>query len=189
VLGIEVHLTSREILVRRAALHELGTPAWQHELFHTMAAPIPAASTHARRLWATLEEGLVAYLTRVAAVTRGAGAVDPRAWPDPEPADWEQLVMASYDPHPLAALLTQELVWAEPRMDMTLALDCLVATPEPPQHLPDTLRDSARRFVSRCPNGAAALLGLAVARWMPESLSPWPSIEMGNAAAPDPETR
>jgi hypothetical protein len=137
--GVEVHVSSREILVAGAALQELPERAWRHELLHALAPPPPPLSRAGRQLWSTLEEGLVAFLT-----DGGAGAAEMwRARPeatqaraaDRRPAllpliEW--LESPAYDPHPLAAGLAREL--AEAGAPASSFLDCLTLEPPAVQH-------------------------------------------------------
>lgn len=187
--GIEVHVTSREILIDEAALAGLEPAAWRHELFHTLAAAPPSSSPVARRLWLTLEESLVAHLTLAWEPRRHAAPAPPRPWPPASEQDWAELEMGSYDPHPLAELLTHELALAEPSLEASAALRCLTAPPLAASGAPETLRDSARAFVVRCPEEATGPLRSAIARWLPEPPSPLPSGALDNAAALAEESR
>src|SRR5688572_13448680 len=52
--GIEVHVTSREVLLASAIAGTIGPEEWRHELMHTLAATPPETGAEARRLWLTL---------------------------------------------------------------------------------------------------------------------------------------
>jgi hypothetical protein len=170
--GIEVHVTSRELLVTGAALGALGADAWRHELFHGLAAAPPAGSSSARRLWLTLEEGLVSHLAPNAADPAPAPpGVD--AHREPGEAAFELLAVPAYDPHQLAEGFTQELERASPQLAVEDAVACLAAVPQPAPHAVETLRSVVRRFAERCPANAARVLSRALAHWLPAALSPW----------------
>jgi hypothetical protein len=166
--GIEVHVSSRELLVARTALPQLPPEAWRHELLHSLSAPPPASSEVARRLWLTLEEGLVQYLTATPAQVDGPSVLAP---------DWEQLALPGYDPHELAHGWAVELAQAaSARLELQAALDCLGAAP--PAGTLRTLQQAARAFVERCPASVTPVLQQALRRWLPEEwqTSPlWPT--------------
>jgi hypothetical protein len=163
--GIEVHVSSRELLVRSAALDELPAEAWRHELLHALA-PQPGVSTpEAKRLWLTLEEALV---TRLVEIAPGPG--EPRREPTPPRLDGPRPVDAllaspAYDPHPLAAGLVRELRRETSGGDAAPWLDCLGAPPS--GRSPATPAAVFRRFAERCPAPVREALGHALARWWP----------------------
>jgi hypothetical protein len=205
--GIEVHVTSREVLLARAALGGLGPEAWRHELFHTLAAAPPPMSSAARRLWLTLEEGVVGYLTLATGGTPERDArdaiVDSTSTPQPSARllpllEW--LSSPAYDPHPLATGLTRELARVGPRARLEAWLDCLSAVPDaerdpagssttaaetPGIRLPTPLRATFRLFISRCSPPAQATFSTALAGWWGEPLMAEPS----NATARHAESR
>jgi hypothetical protein len=184
IRGIEVHATSREILVATERLAELGAGVWRHELFHTLASPLPLGSRVARRVALTLEEGLVQHATRLAGNPGDVEASACSGWVDPECAEWEQLALPAYDPHPLAAGLACELSRAEPPLDAVGSLDCLQRSATSAEvHSLETIRESVRWFTSGCsPAGERALVH-AIQRWLPESLPFWPTLASKEAAA------
>jgi hypothetical protein len=207
--GIEVHVTSREVLLASAALGGLGPEAWRHELFHTLAAAPPPMSSAARRLWLTLEEGVVGYLTLATASAPERDAreaiVESRITPTTKPLAHllpllEWLSSPAYDPHPLAAGLTRELARVGPRASLEAWLDCLSATPNterdradsgttaaeaPGTRLPAPLRATFRLFIGRCSPPARAAFSTALAGWWGEPLM----AEPGNATARHSESR
>jgi len=131
--GIEVHVSSREILVERAALAELPERAWRHEVLHALAAtPPPLLSRAGRQLWLTLEEGVVAFSTDVGAGRAAeASAADADGGPRLLPLiEW--LESSAYDPHALAAGLARELEGTG--ADASAFLDCLARAPAWVQH-------------------------------------------------------
>lgn len=188
VTDIEVHATSREILVAGAALAHLPAAAWTHELLHALAPPPPVASLVGRRLWLTLEEGLVSYLTLALEpnASEGVAAIGER---DALTDAWEELALPEYDPHSLARGLTVELSSRapEPQENVDALLDCLMTPPAPGDT--DKLREVAGAFVSRCGPEPARLLASATGRWLPEPLSPWPQPAARVVAARASETR
>jgi hypothetical protein len=207
--SIEVHVTSREILLASAALGRLGPEAWRHELFHTLAATPPPMSSAARRLWLTLEEGVVGYLT----LATGGGperdgrdaVVDSGFTSQTRPGArllplLEWLSSPAYDPHPLAAGLTRELARVGPRARLEAWLDCLSAVPNAERdpagsgttaaetserRLPAPLTATFRLFIGRCSAPAQATFSTALAGWWGEPLIPEP----GNATARHSESR
>lgn len=187
VTGIEVHATSREILAEGAALARLPAAAWKHELLHTLAPPPPFTSPVPRRLWLTLEEGLVTYLAR-AFEPRPHASAGTSEW-GALPGAWEELALPEYDPHALARELALELSRSapEPSAAQQGLLDCLMTDPVPAAR--ETLREVSGTFVSRCERDAAALLAAAAGRWLPEPLSPWPQPGAPVLAARETETR
>lgn len=154
--GIEVHVSSRELLVERAALAALPDRAWRHELLHALAPSPPPLSRAGRQLWLTLEEGLVAFLTDVgdgpaadtlpsAPLPAGADAADGRA-ADRRPQllpllEW--LESPAYDPHPLAAGLARAL--ENTGAEASSLLDCLTADPARVQHGASNVSSSVGR--------------------------------------------
>lgn len=153
IAGIEVHVTSGEVLVTSGALATLGAEVWQHELLHVLAARPPDVTPVARRLWLTLEEGVVEYL----ALSRSRGADGGRSGalsvpsaapalrlgvaPLPAPPLPVLALLASpaYDPHRLAGALARELERVESRPALERWLCCLAAVPSTPG---DSLQDS-----------------------------------------------
>jgi hypothetical protein len=189
VASIEVHATSRELLLRSEAALQLPRTAWTHELLHALAPPPPVLVLGARRLWLTLEEGFVACLT--AAFEPGhENAVIP-ADHDQLAGSWEQLALPEYDPHALAAGFTRELMreYPGPRAPEMLGelLDCLAAETGPPPS--ERLRHVAHSFVARCAPGPQRLLEAAARSWLPQPLSPWAPPGDRMADARPPETR
>jgi hypothetical protein len=178
--GIEVQVSRRELLVAASALSELGPEVWRHELLHAIAATPPEASSEMRRLWLTVEEGLVAHVAQLATEVRrearpsatprlepgmfglgalpSSGALSRRALPASA-----LLASPAYDPHPLAAGLIRELS-IEPSVPVEAWLDCLSAPPSP---LPTdaTSSDVFRAFVDRGSAEAAQSLSAAIGRW------------------------
>jgi hypothetical protein len=144
--GIEVHVSSREVLVAVSALDELGGEAWRHELLHAMAPPPPPLQPDARRLWLTLEEAVVGHLARAPnALERGRvdsgldeggesgndARLDGRSPPPSQVVPLlEWLASPAYDPHPLAARLARELERLAPSPAIESWLACLAADPE-----------------------------------------------------------
>jgi hypothetical protein len=186
VNGIEVHASSREILLDAGALFELPLAAWRHELFHAVSAPPPVTALAPRQLWLTLEEGLVGYLTFLTepgAGARGRFGVEPGFVPA-----WEELGGDAFDPHPLARQLTRELIETAPRLSAAAWLDCARAQPLPAGGS-EALHDVALGFVSRCALPARQALAAAASRWLPGPLSPWPSPRAGEVTAPSAKTR
>jgi hypothetical protein len=205
--GIEVHVTSREVLLASAALGELGPDVWRHELLHTLAAAPPPMSSAARRLWLTLEEGVVGYLTlATGGATEGErrDAVDSSLTQTKPPAlllpllEW--LSSPAYDPHPLAAGLTRQLVRVGPDAPLETWLDCLSAAPDTERdragfgtmaaessetRLPAALTATFRLFIDRCSTPAQATFSTALAGWWGEPRMPEP----GNATARRSESR
>jgi hypothetical protein len=207
--AIEVHLTSREVLLARAAFGALGPEAWRHELFHTLAAELPPMSSAARRLWLTLEEGVVGYLTLATggtaeSATRDA-VVDPWLASQAKPPArvlplLEWLSSPAYDPHPLAVGLTRELARVEPHARLEAWLDCLSAVPDIERdgsgsssaaaetsetRLPAALTATFRAFIGRCSADEQATFSTALAGWWGE-----PRMnEPGKAAARNAESR
>lgn len=161
----EVHVSSRELLITDAALAQLPARAWRHELLHVLAAAPPPASEVARRLWLTLEEGLVQYAAqrseRLAALPGGREAPAFPALPAPV---WEQLALPVYDPHELAAGWASQLERAQPPLELPAAVACLAA---PAAAAVTTLHEAASGFVQRCPADVAPVLHLALQRWLP----------------------
>lgn len=190
--GIEVHVSSRDILVERAALTALPERAWRHELLHALAPAPPPASRAGQKLWLTLEEGLVAFLTDVeagrameapfvgtdAASGHAAGA-EPQLLPLLE---W--LESPAYDPHPLAGGLAREL--GNLGAEAASFLDCLTLDPARVQHgasaqtvrapldaslpaalseLPAELVDVFVAFGARCSAEAQGHWAAALGRW------------------------
>lgn len=196
--GVEVHVTSREILVASARLDAFGPEVWRHELLHTLAAPPPPGPADARRLWLTLEEALVGLLAASLPLAPngalaplesssppnapGGGSPIPAAPrpgmaplpPAPLPASaW--LASPGYDPHPLASGLTRTLQKAAPRPDLDAWLRCLetpalppAPAPAPPSARSGQLARVLRRFAERCPPGVAPELRQALERWWGE---------------------
>ncbi len=189
VTSIEVHATSRELLVSSGAALQLPPAAWTHELLHALAPPPPVLALAGRRLWLTLEEGLVSHLT--AALDPGHADAAASADHHQLTADWEQLALPEFDPHALAAGFTHELQRGNqnlqaPKMFEGL-LDCLAAQTKPAPA--EKLRDVARAFVARCAPGPQELLESAAQSWLPQPLSPWPPREDRMADARERETR
>ena len=167
--AIEVHVSSRELLVRAAALEALAPEAWRHEVLHALAPPPTSSTPEAKRLWLTLEEALVTRLSEIA----------PGAEPHPEPAPLQLagprpvdalLASPAYDPHPLAAGLARELRRELAERDAAPGLDCLGAPPAGPS--PATPAAVFRRFMERCPAPVREGLERALGRW-------WPAPEPG----------
>jgi hypothetical protein len=181
--GIEVHVSHRELLVARSVLGDLGPEVWRHELLHTIAAPPPEVASPARRLWLTLEEGLVEHVERV---STGAGAT---ALPGDavaiEPGERAASVLLArralpaaalladpaYDPHPLAAGLARELGRGGRAVPVGTWVDCLAARPSA---LPAgaAAADVFRAFAGRCSLAAANELSRAIGRWWVEAEPP-----------------
>jgi hypothetical protein len=167
--GIEVHVSSRELLVRASALSALPPDAWRHEVLHALA-PAPASSTpEARRLWLTLEEALVTRLSEIAPGAEPHGEPTPTHLPGPRPVD-ALLASPAYDPHALAAGLARELRRELTERDAAPGLDCLGAPPAGGS--PATPAAVFRRFAERCPAPVREALQRALARW-------WPAPEPG----------
>lgn len=165
--GAEVHVSSRELLVTRAALGSLPTEVWRHELLHALAAPPPPASDVARRLWLTLEEGLVQYAAQhTEQLAPALGGTAAPGLPLPPPPVWEQLALPAYDPHELAQGWASELERTRPLLELTAAVSCL-STP-PAATAMATLQQAAQRFAERCPPAVAPVLQRALQRWLPE---------------------
>jgi hypothetical protein len=153
IAGIEVHVTSGEVLVTSEALATLGAEVWQHELLHVLAARPPDVSPVARRLWLTLEEGVIEYLAlsrsgdadgdRSAALSMPAAppALRLGVAPLPTPPLPALALLASpaYDPHRLAGALARELERVESRPALERWLCCLAAVPSTAG---DSLRES-----------------------------------------------
>jgi hypothetical protein len=210
--GIEVHVTSRELLVATSALDALGRESWRHELLHAMASAPPPLGAAARRLWLTLEEAIVGYLARTTITDRPDA--DARAAPHAAQLEWglsgpnhvvpllEWLASPAYDPHPLAAGLGRELERSAPRPALEPWLDCLSAAPEggPPRPLQPTAFATAlpaplagvfEPFVTRCPAEVGAALSAALDRaWgAPPERRPTETALPGKAAALGGESR
>jgi hypothetical protein len=198
--AIEVHVTSREVLVTSAALATLAPEVWRHEVLHTLAAPPPQTSAEARRLWLTLEEGVVGYLTGATEDRQAPGATDRRRSAANESMTrvlplLEWLGSPAYDPHPLAAGLTRQLTRVTPRAPLEPWLDCLAAEPAErtadsspagtsgtfTAPLPDALAAVFRAFIGRCSADVQATLSTAVAGW-------WGEPPTGRPLAPRPLT-
>jgi hypothetical protein len=206
--GIEVHVSSRELLVASAALAELPAQAWRHELLHALAPAPPPLSRVGRQLWSTLEEGLVTFLTDVDGGQRAAAspmaaqdALEHRDGSGPQLLpliDW--LESPAYDPHPLAAGLAHEL--ARTPAEASPFLDCLTSeparpSPEPglpelglaPAGLPTELTGVFVAFVGRCPVGAQAHWATALQHWWGAPPAPGTGSARGKAAARGLESR
>ncbi len=187
--GIEVHVTTREVLVSSSALDALDAEVWRHELLHVLAARPPEASPIGRRLWLTLEEGVVEYLM---GETRGRRPAATHVAPPVLPA-LEWLASPAYDPHPLAEALAGELGRVEPHPVLDRWLSCLAAVSSMPGNGLDAdwlnedgdARGRAPRppgafasifgaFTSRCSPDAASHLSAAIGRWwgMPQREPP-----------------
>jgi hypothetical protein len=202
--GIEVHVGRRELLVARSVLDELGPEVWRHELLHTVAAPPPEGPSPARRLWLTLEEGLVAHVERASthagrtALPSDAAGIEPsgprllsasalharRALPAAA-----LLADPAYDPHPLAAGLARELERGEPDVPIEAWMGCLVARPRelPPRA---AASDVFQAFVERCSLDAASELSRAIGRWWVEAEQPPVALASARkAAAPAGDSR
>jgi hypothetical protein len=216
--GIEVHVTSREVLMTSAAMGAIGPEVWRHELLHTLAATPPETPAEARRLWLTLEEGVVGYLTITTGARRerGVPAPNPPLVPASEPMAsvvplLEWLGSPAYDPHPLAAGLARELDRIAPDAPLDPWLDCISAEPAA-EHvegrraatsrpfaapLPAALAAVFRAFVGRCPTDVQSTLSTAVAGWWGEPLTgrplgdrpPIDGRQRGKPAAPGTESR
>jgi hypothetical protein len=189
VTSIEVHATSRELLVGSEAAPQLPRAAWTHELLHVLAPPPPVTTPGGRRLWLTLEEGLVSYLTAAFEPSHDdAGAAGDHYQ---LAGDWELLALPGYDPHALAAGFTHALMRESPSLEASKLLggllDCLEA--DSPPLATEKLRDVARSFVARCAPRPKALVESAARSWLPEPLSPWPPPGDRMADAHAPETR
>lgn len=186
--GIEVHVSSRELLVARSALGQLGPEVWQHELLHTIAAPLPEAADEARRLWLTLEEGLVAHVAAACIDRRGEALPDDPArarasGPAPGGAPRSAapsrhalplgalLASPAYDPHPLAAGLAHELGRQPPAVAIENWFDCLSA-PQPAWLGDAPASEVFRAFVARCSRDAARDLESAISRWWVDAAPP-----------------
>jgi hypothetical protein len=167
--GVEVHVSSRELLLERGALAALTAEAWRHELLHSLAAPPPPASEVARRLWLTLEEGLVEHAALLGAPARAAEAPMPPGLSSLPPV-WEQLALPAYDPHELAHGWANELARTEPPLDLPSAVACLSAAPGATAL--HTLQHTAQAFVQRCPPDVAPVLQRALQRWLAEEWHP-----------------
>jgi hypothetical protein len=193
--GIEVHVSRRELLVARSRLDQLGPEVWRHELLHTIAAPPPESAGPARRLWLTLEEGLVEHVER--ASTRAERTAPPSDAVAFEPSELAVSVLlarralpaaalladAAYDPHPLAAGLARELERGGRAVPVGAWMDCLAA---PPPALPAraAASDVFRAFAGRCSLAAANELSGAIGRWWVEAEPPpAPRASVRNAAA------
>lgn len=192
--GVEVHVGLRELLVARSALGALAPEGWRHELLHTIAAPPPDVPSPARRLWLTLEEGLVEHVGRAqthAARTAPPGDavdIDTRALPASALLARRALPAAAlladpaYDPHPLAAGLARELERAEPVVPLGAWMDCLAARP-PELPARATAPDVFQAFVERCSPAAARELSRAIGRWWVEAEPPAVLARARKAAA------
>jgi hypothetical protein len=181
--SIEVHVSSRELLVARSVLDQLEPEVWRHELLHTIAAPPPEGASPARRLWLTLEEGLVEHVERA---STGAGRTAlPSDAVGVAPSERAESVLLmrralpaaalladpAYDPHPLAAGLARELERGERAVPLGAWMDCLAA---PPSALPAraAASDVFRVFAGRCSLAAADELSRAIGRWWVEAEPP-----------------
>jgi hypothetical protein len=202
--GVEVHVGRRELLVARSVLDELGPEVWRHELLHMVAAPPPEGPSPARRLWLTLEEGLVAHVER-ASTRAGRTALSSDAV-GIEPGEPGELAASSlqarralpaaalladpaYDPHPLAAGLALELERGGPVVPIEAWVDCLAAGP---RELPAraAASDVFRAFVERCSLDAASELSRAIGRWWVEAEPPPVApASARKAAAPAADSR
>jgi hypothetical protein len=192
--GIEVHVSRRELLVARSVLGELGPEVWRHELLHTIAAPPPEGASPARRLWLTLEEGLVEHVER--ASTRAGPAALPSDGVAIETSERAASVLLAqralpaaalladpaYDPHPLAAGLAHELERGGLAVPVGAWVDCLAARPSA---LPAraAASDVFRAFAGRCSLAAANELSRAVGRWWVEAEPPPASLASVRKAA------
>ena len=162
--GLEVHVSSRALLITRSALAAAATSAWRHELLHALAAAPPEhGPSGARHLWLALEEGLVQYLAGAPEAERAPPELPPHA-EHAVPYWAEALASPGYDPHPLAAQLAGALRDIDPRPDLLAWLPCLVA---PPGHAAMSLAELPRRFAERCPAGAASRLRQALGARVP----------------------
>jgi hypothetical protein len=178
--GIEVHVSSRELLVARSALPELPEQAWRHELLHVLAAAPPEASEVARRLWLTLEEGLVQYATERSFGSAAAAPAALQAPMAPPAPPWEQLALPAYDPHELAHGWASELRHSAPPLELVDAVACASARPSAPVH---TLQQAALSFARRCPANVAPVLQEALQRWLPEEWQPQPEPQAAPGSA------
>jgi hypothetical protein len=200
--AIEVHVSRRELLVARSVLGELGPEVWRHELLHTIAAPPPEGAGPARRLWLTLEEGLVEHVER--ASTRAGPAALPSDGVAIENSDAVAIETSeraasvllaqralpaaalladpAYDPHPLAAGLARELERGGLAVPVGAWVDCLAARPSA---LPAraAASDVFRAFAGRCSLAAANELSRAVGRWWVEAEPPPASLASVRKAA------
>jgi hypothetical protein len=175
--GVEVHVSSREILITSAALPELPAAAWRHELLHVLAAAPPELGAGSRKLWLSLEEGVVMHLDRAQGTpsqTERLRAERSRAEPTarapsaplgdtPAPPYWAlALASPSYDPHPLAAELARSLRVLEPEPELSAWLSCLSRPAPLGPAAAATGAGLAASFGERCPARAAALLSAAI---------------------------
>jgi hypothetical protein len=173
--GIEVHVSRRELLVARSMLDQLEPQAWRHELVHARASAPPEAAVELRRLWLTVEEGVVMHVASASTPFRGGPygpaellAAESR-WVLARPSSQRVLPVqallasAAYDPHPLAAGLAQEL-GREAAAPIDAWLDCLSARP-PELPADAALHDVFRTFAARCSHGTASELTAAIERW------------------------
>jgi len=190
--GLEVHVSSRSLLVTRDALEAAPMGAWRHELLHALAAAPPEqAQNGSRHLWLALEEGLVQYLAGSFEAPPLARHALPTAAAREVPYWAEALASPGYDPHPLAAQLARSLHDIDPQPELRDWLPCLAAAPEPAAV---TLGELPLRFAERCPAGAARQLRQALGARAPTL--PVDAIAdtrrhaaAGKAAAHAPESR
>jgi hypothetical protein len=170
--GIEVHVSSRELLVTSTALPQLPVAVWRHELLHVLAAAPPELGAGARKLWLSLEEGVVMYLDQTEgamfrAELSGAEAMARApaapAGITPAPPYWAMaLASPGYDPHPLAAELARTLRALEPQPDLPAWLSCLASPAElgAPADAPEARLGAL--FGERCSSKVAAQLSAAL---------------------------
>lgn len=189
--GLEVHVSSRSLLVTRGALEAAATGVWRHELLHALAAAPPAhAQSGARHLWLALEEGLVQYLAGSLGVPPSARHASLTASAREVPYWAEALASPGYDPHPLAAQLARSLRDIDPQPELHDWLPCLAAAPE---QAAVTLGALPLRFAERCPAGAARQLRQALgarATTLPvDAVADTRHAAPGKAAAHAPESR
>jgi len=169
---------------------------WRHELLHTIAAPPPEGPSPARRLWLTLEEGLVVHVER--ASTRAGRTALPSDEVAIEPSDEvaiEPSLLArralpaaalladpAYDPHPLAAGLARELERGGRVVPVREWVDCLAARP-PALPARAAASDVFRAFAARCSLAAASGLSAAIGRWWVEAEPPPAPLASARKAA------
>ena len=148
----------------------------------------PEGASPARRLWLTLEEGLVVHVER--ASTRAGRTALPSDEVAIEPSLLARralpaaalLADPAYDPHPLAAGLARELERGGRVVPVREWVDCLAARP-PALPARAAASDVFRAFAARCSLAAASGLSAAIGRWWVEAEPPPAPLASARKAA------
>ena len=178
--GVEFHAPSRALLVERESKLELDHSVWLHELAHVRLAGARPEGPLARRVWATIEEGVADYFAAAVSgsprLGRGRRGQPVRDLSDPPGAsarDWALLALPSVraDPHRLGWRLAAELWRREPRPgplleDVATALSGREAL-EGSRDIPS---EAIAAFVARCPARSRATVTDVVTAWAPREI-------------------